>query len=70
MSENLKRRKEDSAIEKLFKALNVKDGGTKKKKNVNGNRCSGLAFVLLNARSLLLLSLEQLHPLLEAITLW
>ncbi|GJY50619.1 mannosylglycoprotein endo-beta-mannosidase-like protein [Tanacetum coccineum] len=32
--------------------------------------CSGLAFVLLNARSLLLLSLEQLHPLLEAITLW
>ncbi|GJT77561.1 zinc finger, CCHC-type containing protein [Tanacetum coccineum] len=33
-------------------------------------RCSGLAFVLLNARSLLLLSLEQLHPLLEAITLW
>ncbi|GJT00502.1 signal recognition particle 54 kDa protein 2 [Tanacetum coccineum] len=31
--------------------------------------CYGLAFVLLNARSLLLLSLEQLHPLLEAITL-
>ncbi|GJV60999.1 signal recognition particle 54 kDa protein 2 [Tanacetum coccineum] len=31
--------------------------------------CSGLAFVLLNSHLQLLLSLEQLHPLLEAITL-